>query len=113
MSHSPKPSTDAARWLWNESCRSSPSVPTAGRAALRAWLGRLAPAAAALELAALGVLAHPYDLAVDARVGRCALLPHGLRVEARLLGAGDLPQSQPQLVRGGVAPVPEAAPAPV
>src|SRR5215210_545237 len=67
---------------------------------------------AALDLAAVGILADPDGRCLDAGAGRRgpAVLPHRLRVERRLLPARDLPQRLPQLLGRWVAPVPEAAP---
>src|SRR5207237_672269 len=76
---------------------------------------RLAVVGAALDLASLGVLADPDRLAVDAGRGRgrAARLPDGLGLEGGLLAPGDLAQRLPQLLRGRVSPVPEAAPDPM
>src|SRR6266508_1788860 len=55
---------------------------------------------AALDLAAVGVLVNPHDLALDAGVRRrAASLPDGLRVVGRLLAARDLAKGEPQLLR--------------
>src|ERR671919_1052824 len=74
-------------------------------------LGRLPDAAP--ELVAPRVLADPHDRRIDARLGGRGTSgrPNRDRVVARLLVAGDLTQSHPDLVRRGVTPVPEAVPA--
>jgi hypothetical protein len=75
-------------------------------------LGHLPGVDAALDLAALAVLADPDDLRIDSGVRRrkATRTPHRLRLVRRLLGTSDLAKSEAKLVRSRIAPEPEAAP---